>query len=429
MISPDKNDEVRMTNNEGSSNDQMTKQFLKRAHRHSDFVIPSGFGIRHSALPSCLIATEADLSELLKRIEAADRVGIDIEADSLHSYREKLCLLQISVPTVAGIVDAGSDLGTTFHSRDHQSRLQHDVIVDPLAGLDLEPLRRALESREIVLHGSDYDLRMLRRGLNFIAHKIFDTLIAARLLGIREFSLAALVKRYFGLDLPKGSQKANWAKRPLPERMAEYAINDARYLLPLAEKLEAELDSYQRRDWLRQSCQRAIEQAATARVRKNDESWRVRGSGSLKGPAAAVLRALWQWREREAERADRPPFHILQNEKLLHAAISFASGDVPDYKHFSPRRRQAFREAARIGLATPESEWPILRRRFGTRPTAETVRCTEELRRRRDKSADKLGLEPSFIAPRGTLEAVAADGTRAISLLVPWQRELLGIEA
>lgn len=404
----------------------MTKQFLKRAHHHSDF-IPSGFGIRHSALPSRLIATDADLSELLERIEAADRVGIDIEADSLHSYREKLCLLQISVPTVAGIVDAGSDLGTTSHSRDHQSRLQHDVIVDPLAGLDLEPLRGALESREIVLHGSDYDLRMLRRGLNFIAHKIFDTLIAARLLGIREFSLAALVKRYFGLELPKGSQKANWAKRPLPARMAEYAINDARYLLPLAEKLEAELDGYQRRDWLRQSCQRAIEQATMARVRKNDESWRVRGSGSLKGPAAAVLRALWQWREREAEMADRPPFHILQNEKLLDAAISFASGDVPDYKHFSPRRRQSFREAARIGLATPESEWPILRRRFGTRPTAETVRCTEELQRRRDKSADKLGLEPSFIAPRGTLEAVAADGTRAISLLVPWQRELLGI--
>ena len=427
MISPGKNDEVRMTNDEGSSNDQMTKQFLKRAHHHSDFVIPSGFGIRDSALPSRLIATDADLSELLKRIEAADRVGIDIEADSLHSYREKLCLLQISVPTVAGIVDAGSDLGTTSHSRDHQSRLQQDVIVDPLAGLDLEPLRRALESREIVLHGSDYDLRMLRRGLNFVAHKIFDTLIAARLLGIREFSLAALVKRYFGLELPKGSQKANWAKRPLPARMAEYAINDARYLLPLAEKLEAELDSYQRRDWLRQSCQRAIEQAAMARVRKNDESWRVGGSGSLKGLAAAVLRALWQWREREAEMADRPPFHILQNEKLLHAAISFASGDVADYKHFSPRRRQAFREAARIGLATPESEWPILRRRFGTRPTTETVRCTEELRRRRDKSADKLGLEPSFIAPRGTLEAVAADGTRAISLLVPWQRELLGI--
>src|SRR5437899_8782910 len=312
----------------------MTKQFLKRAHHHSDFVIPSGFGIRHSALPSRLIATDTDLSELLKRIEAADRVGIDIEADSLHSYREKLCLLQISVPTVAGIVDARSDLGTTSHSRAHQSRLPDDVIVDPLAGLDLEPLRRALESREIVLHGSDYDLRMLRRGLNFVAHKIFDTLIAARLLGIREFSLAALVKRYFGLELPKGSQKANWARRPLPARMAEYAINDVHYLVSLAEKLEAELDRLQRRDWLRQSCQRAIEQATVARVRQRDEPWRIPGSGTLQGRAAAVLRALWLWREREAEMADRPPFHILQNEKLLSAAVSFASGSVPGYGQF-----------------------------------------------------------------------------------------------
>jgi ribonuclease D len=432
-----KNDEARMTNDEGRSNApafaelrrgrQMTKQPLKRAHRRLDFVIPSSLVIRHSLLQSSLIATEAELAKLVRKIAAADRVALDTEADSLHSYREKLCLLQISVPAVAGIVDAGLILGITSHSRDHRSRPQCDFIVDPLADVDLDPLRQALESREIVLHGVDYDLRMLRRGLNFSAHKIFDTTIAARLLGIREFSLAALVKRYFGLELPKGSQKANWAKRPLPARMAEYAINDVRYLLPLAEELETELDQLQRRDWLRQSCQRAVEQATIARVRNEDDLWRVSGSGALRGRAAAVLRALWQWREREAEMADRPPFHILQNEKLLNAAVRFDSGRVPDYKHFSQRRRQAFREAARSALQAPESEWPVVRRRFGTRPTAETVRRAEELRRRRDKSAEDLGLEPSFIAPRGTLEAIATDRAQAGTLLVPWQRHLLGV--
>ena len=405
----------------------MTKQLLKRADHDGDFVIPSSSVIRPSSLQSVLIATDAELAELLKKINAADRVALDTEADSLHSYREKLCLLQISVPAVAGIGDAGPNVEIASGNRDHRSRLQHDVIVDPLANLDLAPLRCALESTEIVLHGADYDLRMLRRGLNFTAHRMFDTMIAARLLGIREFSLAALLKRYFGLELPKGSQKADWAKRPLPVRMAEYAINDVRYLLPLAEKFEAELDRYHRRDWLRQSCQRAIEQAAVTRVRKQDEFWRVRGSGLLQGRAAAVLRALWQWREREAEMADRPPFHILQNEKLVNAAVSFASGSMPDYKHFSSRRRQAFREAAQIALAAPESDWPVLPRRYGTRPTAETVRRTEELQRRRDKSAEELGLEPSFIAPRGTLEAIAADHARAATLVVPWQRELLGI--
>ncbi|HMC29035.1 MAG TPA: ribonuclease D, partial [Verrucomicrobiae bacterium] len=371
----------------------MAKQLLKQDRHHLDFVIrhspaapkPSQGGLSQSAV----IATDARLTELVKNIDVADRVALDTEADSLHSYREKLCLLQISVPAAVS------------------ARGYNDFIVDPLAGLDLEPLRQALEPREIVLHGADYDLRMLQRGLNFTAHTIFDTMIAARLLGIREFSLAALVKRYFGLELPKGSQKANWAKRPLPARMAEYAINDVHYLLALAEKLEAELDACERRDWLCQSCRRAIEQAAVARARKQDEFWRVRGSGLIHGRPAAVLRELWQWREREAEMADRPPFHILQNENLLNAAVSIASGSVPDYKHFSPRRRQAFREAARLGLAVPESDWPVLSRRFGTRPTAEMVRRTEELRQRRDKSAKELGMESSFIAPRGTLEAIA----------------------
>src|SRR5262249_53203897 len=169
-------------------------------------------------------------------------------------------------------------------------------------------------------------------------------------------------------------------------------------------------DRVQRRDWLRQSCERAIEQAAVARVRNQDELWRVRGAGSLRGRSAAVLRALWQWREREAEMADRPPFHILQNEKLVNAAVSFAAGSVPDYKHFSQRRRRTFREAARSALATPDSEWPVLPRRFGIRRTAGTVRRTEELRRQRDKSAEELGFEPSFIATRSTPAAAASAG-------------------
>jgi ribonuclease D len=373
-----------------------------------------------------VITDSAQLASLIEQIESADRVAVDTEADSLHSYREKLCLLQISVPapgSMASSVD--TDL---YMAHGHEpARAVCDFIVDPLANTNLEPLRRALEAREIVLHGADYDLRMLRRGLNLVATGIFDTLIAARFLGIREFSLAALVKRYFGLTLLKGSQKANWAQRPLPTRMAEYAINDVHYLLPLAEKLEAELDRCERRNWLQQSCQRAIELAVLARTRNQDELWRIRGSGALRGRAAAVLRALWQWREKEAEKADRPPFHILRNEDLLKAAAKFASGSVPDYRHFSFRRRQAFREAAEAALRAPESEWPVSRRRSGTRPTTETIQRAEELWRRRNKSAEELGLEPSFISPRSTLEAIAADGTRAPALLVPWQRELLGV--
>ena len=269
---------------------------------------------------------------------------------------------------------------------------------------------------------------MLRRGLNFVASRIFDTVIAARLLGIREFSLGALVKRFFGVELHKHSQKANWGMRPLPPRMIKYALDDVHYLLALAAKLEEELDRLQRRDWFRQSCERAIELARADRERSQDELWRIAGAGGLEARTGAVLRALWQWREKEAEMADRPPFHILQNHELLRAAESFTSGGMPDYKHFSARRQQTFREAAKFALQLPKLEWPVMRRRSGTRPTADIVRRAEGWRQRRDKSAEQLGLEPPFIASRGTLEAIAADPKLATALLVPWQRELIGID-
>jgi len=383
-----------------------------------------------------VIASERQLADLIRQIQAADRVALDTEADSLHSYREKLCLLQISTPSAVivsnlegsrgtasnvGLPDFSPSLGITVQS-------VCDFIVDPLSDLDLEPLRQAMEPREIVLHAADYDLRMLRRGLNFTASRIFDTLIAVRLLGIREFSLGALVKRFFGVELHKHSQKADWALRPLPPRMLKYAVDDVHYLLPLATKLEEELERVHRRGWFQQSCGRAIELAATERERIHDELWRIAGAGALDPRTGAVLRALWQWRETEAELADRPPFHILQNHELLKAAESFISGQVPDYKHFSARRRQTFREAAKIALQSPQSDWPVMRRRSGSRPTEEMRRRADQLRERRDKAAAQLGLEPSFIASRGALEAIAADSARATALLVPWQRELIGTE-
>jgi ribonuclease D len=382
-----------------------------------------------------VVASEQQLADLIRQIEVTDRVALDTEADSLHSYREKLCLLQISVPAevMPSEVEESRSADSKIIPRGSSTSLrlevskQHDLIVDPLSNLDLKPLRHVLQSREIVLHAADYDLRMLRRGLNFTASRIFDTVVAARLLGIREFSLGALVKRFFGVELHKHSQKANWALRPLPPRMLKYALDDVHYLLLLAAKLEKELERVQRRDWFRQTCERAIESAACGRERTGDELWRIAGAGALDPHTGAVLRALWQWREAEAELADRPPFHILHNRELLEAAGNFTSGRVPDYKHFSARRRQTFREAARIALHSPQSEWPMMRRRSGSRPTAEMRRRADELRERRDKSAGQLGLERSFIASRGALEAIAADPVRAMALLVPWQRELIGI--
>ena len=347
-----------------------------------------------------MIATDSQLAVLLPKLDRVDRIALDTEADSLHCYFEKLCLVQLGFGG-------------------------HDYLIDPLASVDLTPLMKVLAEKQIVLQGADFDLRLLRRSLEFVPGRIFDTVIAARVLGIREFSLAALVNRFFGIVLPKGSQKANWAQRPLPAHMAEYAMNDTRYLLPLAEKLEADLKGRDRFEWFQQSCQRALEQASVRRVRDEDEVWRISGSGKLDARSSAVLRELWHWREKEAQAADRPAFHILQNNLLLEAARSFAAGQVPDFRHFSVRRRQAFRDAANRALELPESAWPVRLRRKGARPNPQTEKVAEELRRRRDAVADAHGLEPSFIAPRGALDAVAADESRVTMLLAPWQRSLL----
>jgi len=388
-----------MTKHETNPNVGMTES---RKSRDSNVGSPLAVDIRASSLSAPLIATGPELTALIGQLEPHDRVAIDTEADSLHCYREKLCLLQVTIP-------------------------EADFVVDPLALLDLQQLSAALKPKEIVLHGADFDLRLLRRSADFVPERVFDTVIAARLLGLRQFSLAALVQRYFDIDLPKGSQKANWAKRPLPKRMLAYAVNDTHYLLELAERMERELTEIGRIDWFRQSCDRAMEQTAIQRSREPDEMWRISGSGALRGRAAAILRELWQWREKEAEAVDRPPFHILQNEELLRAASRFHAGEKPDYRHFSTRRRGAFMAAAERALEMNETEWPVPKRRFGARRTAEANRRVEQLRQRRDRAAAELNLEASFVAPRGALESIAAEENRAADFLVSWQRELLGL--
>ncbi len=357
-----------------------------------------------SSLPDSgpLITTSAGLDAILPGLEPLSRIAVDTEADSLHCYQEKLCLVQMSFGG-------------------------NDYLIDPLAGFDLAPLSAALAGKEIVLQGMDFDLRMMKGSMDFTATKVFDTVIASRLLGLREFSLAALVQRYFGVTLSKGSQKANWAQRPLSRQMAEYAMNDTRYLLPLSDLMEGELREKERYEWFEQSCERARLQAAVERVRDEEETWRITGSGTLTPRASAVLRALWRWRDREAEAADRPAFHVLQNHLLLQAAQSFEAGRPIDFRHFNPRRRRGFMEAAESAMALPDEELPRKIRRVGVRTTQEMERAAELLRRRRDAVAENLGLDPSFIAPRATLDSIVADPSRSETLLVPWQRSLLDV--
>src|SRR5580765_6530088 len=163
-----------------------------------------------------VIDTEQKLEAFLPTLHAATWVALDTEADSLHAYPEKVCLIQIS--TAGG-----------------------DELIDPLAGINLNPLLDALSGHELIMHGADYDLRLLEKHHRFVPSSIFDTMLAGRLLGLTQFSLGHLVEKYLEIKLEKGAQKANWALRPLTERMERYARNDTHYLRPLQEKLKSEL--------------------------------------------------------------------------------------------------------------------------------------------------------------------------------------------
>ena len=349
-----------------------------------------------------MIASDSQLAAILPRLCQFRRIAVDTEADSLHCYFEKLCLIQL-----------------TFDGE--------DLLVDPLAPVDLQPLCTVLAEKEIVLQGMDFDLRLLRRTFDLPVRDVFDTVIAARMLGLREFSYAALVQQYFGVTLAKGSQKANWARRPLPPAMEAYAKNDTHFLLPLAAKMEEEMQALDRMEWFRQSCQRAIEQTMVSRERDPEEAWRITGSGTLPAQTCAVLRAIWQWRDREAQQADRPSFHILQNSALIEAAKQFVAGETPEFRHLSDRRREGFLVAARAALQLPEAAWPQRLARASRRRTPGFDKKLEELRRRRDHHAKELAIDPAFIAPRSALEGIAADPDRRQTLLVQWQRDLLGL--
>ncbi|HEY1582309.1 MAG TPA: hypothetical protein VGF73_04325 [Chthoniobacterales bacterium] len=347
-----------------------------------------------------MIASDSQLAEILPRLCQFSRIAVDTEADSLHCYFEKLCLIQL-----------------TFDGE--------DLLVDPLAPVDLQPLCTLLAQKEIVLQGMDFDLRLLRRSFDFPVRDVFDTVIAARMLGLSEFSYAALVQQYFGVTLAKGSQKANWARRPLPPAMRAYAKNDTHYLLPLASRMEEQMEALGRMQWFRQSCERALAQTLILRERDPNDAWRITGSGNLPPQAAAILRAIWYWRDAEAQAIDHPSFHILQNSAMIEAAKQFAAGQTPEFRHLSERRRHGFLEAARIALELPESEWPQRPPRAVRIRTPGFDKKLGALRQRRDRHAKELAIDPAFIAPRSTLESLAAAPDRAEQLLVRWQRELL----
>ena len=356
---------------------------------------------------AAVIDREDLLSAFVADLEEAEWTALDTEADSLHAYPEKLCLIQITIPG-------------------------QDVLVDPLAQLDLSGLFAALNRHTILMHGADYDVRLFKLGHDFVPNRIFDTMLAARLTGRTSFGLSHLCQEILGVELEKTSQKANWAQRPLTEKMEEYARNDTRHLRPLVDALRDELRAKGRTDWHAQECDRLVRDNSAPRKVDPDQVWRIKGSAKLEPRALAVLRELWNWREKEAQRRNRPPFFILTPDAMIKMSESLQTGkDANDFipKRMPEHRRREVQRCIKAGRAVAENDCPAKHRPPPRKHISPAQKKRfEEIQSRRNREAEKLEIDPTIIASRATMVRLACEADGVFEDVLPWQRALLGVD-
>lgn len=299
--------------------------------------------------PALWVDDPAELEALARRLTTVPRVALDTEANSLHAYRERTCVVQLTTDV-------------------------ESAIVDPLALRDLSPLTRALarEDVEVVLHGGDYDITVLSRDHGMAFGRVFDTYVAATLLAEPRVGLADLAGTLLGARLDKRFQTADWAQRPISPEQRVYLQGDTQWLLPLRDLLAARLAE---RD-LVEEAQIEFRRLAQRRGRPlalDPEGWRrLKGASSLGPEGRAVLHALWAWREAEAERRDVPPFKVLGPQALLTLAdVPLPPDPRALLPGLHPREMQRYgrevREtverglaAARAGQAPPAPARPVL---------------------------------------------------------------------
>lgn len=363
---------------------------------------------------ACEIITDAKrLTEVAAIMGQQTELAVDLEMDSLHHYREKVCLIQVSTR-------------------------KESWLIDPLALKDLAPLAASFGNPRIltVMHGADYDIRSLHRDFGIEVSSLFDTMIASRFLGITEFGLAALLKARFGVELNKKYQKADWSKRPLSPEMCAYAMADTAYLLPLYDQIRRELAEKGRLTWLEEECDLVCQ----ARVTEKEGPLFIscKGAGKLKGRSLAVLEELLQLRDRQARELDRPPFKVISADTLLEVAEKRprSLGELAAIKGMTPgqihRHGDSILAAIATGLAVPEDELPRFPRQRREEPANGAKERLKRLKQWREQQSAVLGLEPGVVAPNWLLEGIAEINSTSISALNgisgmrEWQKRLYG---
>ena len=362
-----------------------------------------------------LLADDSALKDFVDELKEQACVALDTEAASYHRYVDRIYLIQISSAS-------------------------RTAIVDPLAVTNLKPIGRLLAdpSVEVVFHDADYDLRVLDRDYGFRAKRLFDTRIAAQLLGEPSVGLGPLLDKYFSVKVNKKLQRADWSRRPLTPEMITYAASDTAYLISLRDKLRQSLDRQGRVSWAEEEFKRLETIRWTSNGGNGQGFLKVKNAKSLAPKALAVLRSVYQWREAKAASLDRAPFRVLGNDALAALARSAPTTlrrlrSVNGVPASSARRYgEELIQAVQQGLDTPADEYPKIERTKRPKVSRTAQQRVERLKSLRRRAAADLGMEVGVLCPNGTLQAIALAGPttakdlRSIADLKRWQCEALG---
>jgi len=356
-----------------------------------------------------LIDQPGQLEPLLGAIEQAGEVVMDTEADNMFRFRVRVCLLQFYVG------------GEVF-------------LVDALAPLSLGSLWPRLARKPLLMHGSDFDLRLLYDLCGFRAKGLFDTMLAAQLLGRSRIGLASLIEDNFGVKLDKAGQKANWSRRPITPKLLDYAALDVWYLPALRDILSGELRRLGRLEWLEQQCRAQVEAGTLGFAPPDENDWRIGRSERLRARGQSVLHAVWHWRQEQAQRLDTPPFKVCSNDLLLRMATAADSGAAEEAVlgavNLGKRHERligSLASAVRQGLRRDPRTLPHRRGRDPSyRPlTQAEIDLLDRIKEDRDRIASRISIDPTLIANRSQLALIARAPRRLGEILLPWQASLL----
>lgn len=337
-----------------------------------------------------LIVDEKELKALVADLRKEPAVALDTEASSFHRYKERVCLIQLSTRN-------------------------RTWLVDPIAIHDLSSINALMTDKKVetVIHDADYDLRLLKRQSGIHAVRVWDTMVAAELVHEPNLGLAALLKKYVGVELDKKFQKADWSMRPLKPAMLEYAAKDTAHLLELRDHLAAQLKAKDREAWAAEEFTLLVDIPFNTEENEEPGFLRVKGAKLLKPAQLAILRELHTWRETLAERLDRAPFMVLGNETMLDLSKTppgtkkelAARKGVGETN--AQRNGDAILKAIERGRSLPKEEWPRVPKPMRYERDADFEDRVKRLRAAREEKMKEFDLPPGIICNNNMLAEIA----------------------